>query len=1369
MIRSYSLICALPLLVAFCLLQAVPTLASEINISDMFHYRQIDGMGSERVYSIVEGKDRAVWMGTRTGVERYNGSNFKHYDLSDNLQRGDYAGRVIKLFSFDGPDDGQSSAMPTGIGAFDNTGRIYYYSGLTDRFTIAFRLSDRFAGNILLNSVAQLADKSLLLALSSGLYRLKDNEVTPILTNANINAMSLYGNVACLATTDGVILLDISRKTVHNHALKGLNVQSVYYSHESSAIYAGGGDSGLWRINTASNSVAQLGANQPALLSPIRAIIPLDSHHLAVGVDGGGVYICDTRSNLVRKLVDTDDRQRFYLNGNGVYTLMLDSYGHLWTGSYTGGASSILFRPSAVTALVHEPGNSQSVRNNIINGIAENIDGNIWYATGSGISIFSPRTNSWSHSLNNNVIVTLAATKSGGMLAGTYGNGLLELDAAGNVVRNLTRSKGALTSNAIFSIYRTQSGEYWAASLDGGVMRLDPGLRLIRTYPIDVAFSITETAKGEIAVASANGFHVISPATHKINHYATSDQAENSDISCYITSLLFNNDGTVWCGTEGGGIFVYDLAKRRVGNTYRLQQGLPSNDVYSIQRDSKGRMIVSTSNGLALYTGSGFRSLNYFRGLAKEYNKSASTLLANGNMIFGSLHGADVIIPSKLTNVSYNAKINIRGLEVWDKATRANDGGSYDAEPIRFTPVQDGKVSLDYTDQSFTAYFEAINLQHQDDIAYQYMLEGYDRTWSTPSLEGKAEFKNLSPGGYILRVRSLRNSDGEVLDEASVRIDVAYPWWRSWWAWCIYIAVFSTVAFSLYRVYLLRLQKEHDDDKIRFFTNTAHDIRTPVSLVMAPITDLKNDDSLSPKARELVDISLNNIAKLSNITNQLLEFERFDSGKSRFVPKPVDISSLLKIEAECFRDAFNRKDISLYTSGLDTEVYISADTYLLEMLFDNLLSNAYKYTNSKGEVRLQMSADEKRVQIIVQDNGIGIPGADRKRVMREVYRARNARESQATGTGFGLLQVRRIVEMLGGRIRMHSREGVGTSFIISFGRIFPSSSNAEIEVLQQKKSTAYIDGAVLFDTLNSSATAEALQSSSGAHPASPAHDHTLLIVEDNDDLRRYLYDMFSAKYDVVATASAHQALDCLKTHYPDLILSDVMMPEMQGDELCRLIKSNPATAGIPVILLTAKADHLSVLEGLGMGADDYLAKPFNSDILRMKVNGMIANRDRMRQQLLSEAISIETLLETEPQVSVSSPSDTAVADTAGDKSEAETPTSPEAGDIENASDREFVERATQIVHSHMSNPDFDIDILCREMAMSRTLFFGRLKSLTGKAPQDFIRLLRMESAAELLRSGLSVAEVADRIGFTNVKYFSTVFKKYFGIQPSKFS
>ena len=408
-------------------------------------------------------------------------------------------------------------------------------------------------------------------------------------------------------------------------------------------------------------------------------------------------------------------------------------------------------------------------------------------------------------------------------------------------------------------------------------------------------------------------------------------------------------------------------------------------------------------------------------------------------------------------------------------------------------------------------------------------------------------------------------------------------------------------------------------------------------------------------------------------------------------------------------------------------------------MLDNLLSNACKYTPSGGNVDICLYANKNKVHISVSDDGIGIPAKEQRNIFTNVYRAENARATQEAGNGFGLLQVKRIVDLLKGRISFKSKEGQGTVFTISFKRIYDAP-------------------AIQWNSGNMTSSVDEIRTYSVPASCLPTDkNETLLIVEDNDDLRNYLASTFKAEYNVVTTSSADDALKFLENHYSDIILSDVMMPGIQGDEFCKIVKGNPATAGIPVILLTAKTNHDAIVEGIEKGADDYISKPFSLDILKTKIKGMLNNRKRIRDFLLNQAVK-----KVETQESISQPDFTTVHPAEDSLSQTPDITMSE-------SDCAFVDKATNIILSNISDAEFDIEALCREMAMSRTLFFSRLKSLTGKGPQEFIRILRLEKASELLKSGISVSEACEKTGFANSKYFSTVFKKYFGVSPSKYN
>lgn len=1275
------------------------------------HLQAKDGLSSDRVFSIVEDKDGVMWMGTKEGVDRFNGREFKHYPLYDDFYYGDFAARVIELIINEQDE----------LIAYDSTGRLYSFNPILDKFEVKLRLNDRFKEYITLNTVKQASDGSLLMGLTSGLFRLNGDSISEVAGGLNVNDIIVLNDSVIIATTSGTVLLSPDFK--EPKVLFDKNTQSLFYDDDTRRIYLGTFNNGLWRYNLDTGAAEKLSHTYEGLEKPVRSIKRLNDNNIVFGIDGAGVYSFDTRNTKISHLADTEDSTDIHLNGNGVYSLLKDSYGNLWVGSYTGGITILMFLSWPAMHIIHDKGNTNSISDNNVNSIAENSDGKIWFATDAGISIEDPSTNSWRHLAIKSVIVSLQRLGDGRIAAGTYGDGIYTFDSSGRVLKHINRENANLSSNYIFSIQQDADGDIWAASLDGGIMRFDRDFNYKKTYPISVSFNVTITPDGKVAAATADGYYVIDPKTEHIEHFAGIAEQANSNTSVYIISMLFNSDGNVWLGTEGGGINVYNPASRTVIRKYRIEDGLPSNDIYCLLKDNDGHIVASTGNGIAILQDFVFKSINYLHGLAKEYNKSAGVLLGDGDMIFGSVYGAVRLTPAKATNASYKANLRITGFVI--------DGREDDIDYLKSLNehLADGRIALSYDDNTFAVRFESINLPYQEDIGYQYFLENYDNSWSAVSESGTALYKKVMPGNYTLHIRSVRMSDGTVLDEKDIKISVSKPWWLQWWAICIYVAIVVLLGYFIYRYKRNKLKQNYDEDKIRFFINTAHDIKTPVSLVMGPISDLQNDTTLSGKAKELVDLAGSNIRKLNSIMTQLLEFERFEHGSRKLQPETIDMTEFVAMEVDCFRNAFKRKGIDIIFNKPDESVCMSGDRYLLEMMIDNLLSNACKYTKTGGAVTVSLLPGDKKFSLTVSDNGIGIPSQDQKKIFTDVHRAQNARESNESGTGFGLLQVKRIVEIHGGGIQLKSREGLGTVFTLTFKRTYLSAAPSPTE----KLTISYLDELGSF---------EPYSNINGSDKS-----NTILIVEDNDDLRNYLSKTFSDDYNIAATSSADDAMIYLEDHYPDLIISDVMMAGMQGDDFCLAVKSNPSTAGIPFILLTAKAGHEAMVSGLTKGADDYIPKPFNTEILKLKVSGMLANRDRLREFFIRQAVGqVTEQKEPEPE--------------------------PELGNEDKPvceADRIFIDKVSDIIAQNLRDPEFNIDRLCREMAMSRTLFFSKLKSLTGKGPQEFIRILRLEKASELLKNGVAVNEVCDMTGFANSKYFSTVFKKHFGVSPSKYN
>lgn len=1308
-------------------------------LNGMFNVRQIgnaEGLSSQRVFSIIEDNHSVIWIATKDGIDRYNGQSVKNYTLQGNFYYGDMAGRRIRLL-YDHHNR---------LWAYDHTGRIYQYSAKTDSFEPVLYLGEHINGEIILNKLCIDADGTLWIGLSKGLYRKTANEkISLVVPQQYINDITCVGDSLFAGSSTGVLQLSCSHPSRPQVLAKDKNIQTLYYDTIQQKLWIGTLNSGLWNINLQTSALQQVEKQNSIFLNPIRAITPYDNHKLLIGIDGGGIYIVDQQTGEAQLFISTEDSSDVFLQGNGVYAVTKDHQGNIWIGSYTGGVSVAILLKYPVTIFTHEKGNPQSLANNNVNDVEENTNGDLWFGTDDGISILkASTTHTWSHTLKSTVAVTLCKGENGTIWVGTYGDGLYLLDKSGKIIQHLTQGAGELTTNYIFSVTKDNEGDLWIGGMEGCLQVITQSGKTKKIFnTINWIHSIEVINSDQIAVATVNGFCIVNKKSEEIRRYATCEDFNQQNASAYIISMLFNNDGTVWLGTEGGGLSLYNMHTHTL-KTFTTHEGMLSDDVYSLQRDSKGCIWASTGKGLAIVKDSKVLNLNYIYNIDKVYNKSSCIRLSDGRFAYGSTSGVVLINPNAITAANYEAPLRFTDLRV----EYLNPQESKQLHPYIYQMLLDNNVRLDYKHNSFIVTFESINYRFQHDIAYQYILDGYEKSWSDLSSNGTIRYTNVSPGTYLLKVRSLKKSNGQIISERTLPITVAQPWWNSWYAWIIYICLIGSIFYFILRYKSNQLQKKYDEDKIKFFIDTAHDIRTPVTLIMAPLEDLSKEQGLSDKVHYLLDMARNNTHKLHTLITQLLEFEKVDTHKKPIELRPTNINKLLTEECASFQSFCDKKQLHLELLLPNHEVYALCDQHLMEMLLDNLISNACKYTLPQGRVSLSLSCSKQKVTIEVKDTGIGIPTQAKSQLFNNVYRAENARESQETGTGFGLLQVQRIVKMLHGKISYESELNKGSIFHVTLQKAdaVPASAGSQENKTYQ---TREIHSFNIDTTVHSSPEQQDMEERTDSL-------NTLLIVEDHEELRYYLRKTFEPDYRVIDMPDGKEALEYLSKEYPDLILSDVMMPGIQGDELCKLVKENPETAGIPFILLTAKTNYDAVVEGLKKGADDYIPKPFSTEILKLKVQGLIENRNRQRafimRQVLKEVGNVQPD-SNEPSVSDTIQPANKVDEVQSSLSE---------------SDHAFVIRATQLVIENISNADFNINSLCQEMAMSRTLFYSRLKSLTGKAPQEFIRIIRLQKAAELLKQGRNVTEVATDTGFINVKYFSMLFKKQFGIQPSKY-
>lgn len=629
----------------------------------------------------------------------------------------------------------------------------------------------------------------------------------------------------------------------------------------------------------------------------------------------------------------------------------------------------------------------------------------------------------------------------------------------------------------------------------------------------------------------------------------------------------------------------------------------------------------------------------------------------------------------------------------------------------------------------------SINYDYPSLILYSWKLEGFYDGWSRPEKDCLIRFTNLNPGKYTLRVRAISSEDRRiVLEERDMDIMIEQPIWLSIWALLLYALVIAAIVTITLRVIILRKQRKTSDEKIRFFINTAHDIRTPLTLIKAPLEELSEKEDLTPGGRSNMNTAIRNVNALLRLTTNLINFERADTYSSALYVSEYELSTYMEEMINAFRAYADVKRVSLTYESNFRYMNVWLDKDKMDSILKNLISNALKYTPEGGSVHIFTAETEDNWSVEVKDTGIGIPASEQKKLFRMHFRGSNAINSKVTGSGIGLLLVWKLVRLHKGKINFSSTEGKGSCIKV----IFPKKEKYYRKAVHSPKpgseKVVYAESGVPKNISLSTVydTARQRQQQNDDLPK-------ILIVEDNDELREYLRNTLSDDYTIQVCSDGKQALDIVKEYMPNMIISDIMMPEMRGDELCHKLKNDIETSHIPIILLTALNNDRNIIEGLKTGADEYIVKPFNIGILRATIANILTNRSLLRHKYANLELNDEE-------------SDTACINCSTDI------------------DWKFISTVKKSVEDNMDNSSFTVDVLCNLLNMSRTSFYNKIKALTDQAPADYIRLIRLKRAAQLLKEQQhSITEVAEMTGFSDAKYFREVFKKHFNVSPSQYA
>ena len=768
--------------------------AQDVTVFTYSHLGKSEGMLSERVYSLRQSNDGALWWSTKKGVERYNGVSIRHYEMGNLGLFSNNAGLITKL----------SMSADSVLMAFDNKGGIFVYDEEHDMFQPYVDLTQQFRGDVILNDILPTRE-GMWLAMREGVFFVQGQKLIPVVRNVYVNTIVPTNDHLLFCTRNGVLAYARRNGGVPTADMKlptllTYNVESGYYDHIYNKVWLGGFLNGL-RIFTfgEGGTLIEHELSAKDISNPVRSIIPYNDQTMLVGIDGMGIYKVQRQPSASgvfegELLFDANEGKEGVLHGNGVYAVMCDSWENIIIGTYSGGID--IARPVGSTPALfqHIRDNQQSLQNDHVNCVAQLPDGMLVMGTDNGVSLHNPLTQQWIHACRGAVVLSLCITPDATLLAATYGKGVYEIKENGASRQLYTKKDGVLKDDHVYKLFYDREGCLWMGCLDGELVKVDRG-NAVHYYPINNVQDITQLPDGKIAVGTANGIRLIDTTTDEVGELDYS-VANPDDINKYIHTLYVNDNNELWIGTDGGGVYVYEL-KKKTCRQLTTANGLPSNTVCSIDKDCKGRMLIATDWGLSFVSPDApdqVVDVNYCYGIEREYSDRAVVNLQGGYILFGTTSGALVINPENIQKINYEARLNILSVSCTD------DDSELFNERIH-SMLKEKKLRLHYAQRTFDLFFESINLRNQFDIVYQYKVgEG---EWSTLSDQQYIRFTNIESGTHQLLLRSVSRTCGAVLDEVELTIIVAEPWWNSWWMWVVYISLVVLAFFGAWRVYQL--------------------------------------------------------------------------------------------------------------------------------------------------------------------------------------------------------------------------------------------------------------------------------------------------------------------------------------------------------------------------------------------------------------------------------------------------------------------------------------------------------------------------------------------------------------------------------------
>jgi signal transduction histidine kinase/ligand-binding sensor domain-containing protein/AraC-like DNA-binding protein len=1321
---------------------------------DNLHFKNIStgmGLSNKMVLSIQQDTTGFIWIGTAEGLNRYDGYEFKvykHIPGDSTSLSASWVNCILLTKSGDlwiGTEKG-----------------ISIYNPLENTFTSCNVSNDtnHLLDNLRIRSLYEDRNGIIWVGTLEGLIKIDQRS----------NSMSYFTFVA-----------DQNQRMANE--IRGM------HESKNGFLWIATFD-GLYRMNIRDNSFERFEVRRGLPHDPINTLVSdiyisdKEPDRLYIATSQG-LTIIDEESgrmlesyrteyseisdNDVKSINRFDDSHLILATANGI------SLFNVKTGEFEKHNSNIL--------------DKTSLPNETVWCIHEDKLGNIWLGTSNGIAILDKRRkpinflNVISSENNQTKLIgvndILVTSNSESWL--TYNEGILRYDKNKNLIRKYKGKDDGISHPIVKRILQDSRGIIWIGTNDG-VNYYDPGSDRFRSLdkdvngiPLKYIYDLKEDKDGDIVANISSGICFISPQITTDN-MPVSFKYKTAMIDKIITSVNYDvtyfdidEKGCIWIGTINEGLFRYDKAKDKF-TQYKFDDNnvnsINSNRIYSIRTDINGKIWIGTDMGLCLFDDQteSFTRFNDDSDLSGSIRTLTSDMqgrlwigednklimfdhdknlkiivdlyddvglmglefnsffnMENETILLGGNGGVIYFQPGEIVLNMDKAPVVLTNLELWGKSLNKNNPRDIQKK-FRQSLSSAKKIVLNHEENSFKLSFAMLNFSTSANNKYAYMLEGYDEKMIVgESGENYVYYSNLPPGNYTFWVKGI-NSDGIWNDQvASIHILIKTPWWKTWWAYSVLLFVISIILYYTYKLTInrlalrneLRMEKiergrveELGRIKMSFFTNISHELKTPLSLILGPIESLKESLN-SDKQRIQLDIMKQNAERLLRLINQIMDVRKVENEKMTLILKHGEFISFIRRIFDGFGDYASRRNMTyIFDSHVETK-YIFFDSDKIEKILYNLISNAIKYTPNNGHIQVSINEKERYLVVSVRDSGIGVNEEDKKQIFDNFYQAPVKGFDNTYGTGIGLYLTKEFVQLHGGEISLVSQLGKGSEFEFTIPTdLLPAHA-------QNEKTENFFDAEM------------------------DSSDHFLknkvLVIEDNDDMIEFLKINLEDHYEVITANNGEKGLQLVNENLPDLVISDIMMPGMDGFEVCSCIKENIITSHIPVILLTAKNDEMSRSEGYNRGADSYIYKPFSIKTLRVRIDKMIELRERMQQTFRQKIL-------TEPaEIMIESEND------------------------------QFINSLMDIIEKNMEDPDFGTKELCEKTNYSYQQIYRKIKALTGETINEFIRRVRLKRARQyLLQSDLRVSEIMYKVGFNSHSYFTKCFREYYGVAPTEY-